>query len=198
MARLALLVLAATVALGAAAATPSLERTPSYVLGYCRQSRRLPPACPRVLPRMSQPAPHWETSVCVVGAHGCAGLSWDDLELVDAGYGDRPPAWSHISVYAGDLTDAFPFAYPTHGSRPARLDGLFAKPRPRAIFLGAYTWAGKRGTVVLAPAYPNGGEEGDHLIFRWRGAGAGYAIGLHGWEPLSQAFAMLRAMVRST
>lgn len=198
MVRLALLVLAASVALGAASGTPSLERTPAYVLGYCKQSHRLPPACPNLLPRMDQPEPHWETSVCVVGARGCAGPQWDDLELVDGGYGEHPPAWSHVSVYAGDVAHAFPFAYPTQGRRPARLDGLFAKARSRAIFLGAYTWAGKHGTVVLAPAYPDGGEQGDHLIFRWRAGGVGYAIGLHGWEPLSQAFAVLRAMVRST
>jgi hypothetical protein len=84
-----------------------------------------------------------------------------------------------------------------HGPRIGRLDGLLAKARTRAIFIGSYTWAGKKGTVVLAPAYPGGGEQGDHLIFRWRQSRVGYALGLHSWEPLSHAFATLRAMVRS-
>jgi hypothetical protein len=145
---------------------------------------------------MEPPSPHWETTVCVVGRRGCQGLTWDDLSLVDAGNGARPPVWSHISIYAGNLARAFGFAYPTHGPR-VRPDGMFARARTRAIFLGAYTWGGRHGTVVLAPAYPGGGEQGDHLIFRWRQSGVGYAVGLHGWEPLTQAFATLRAMVRS-
>jgi len=135
--------------------------------------------------------------VCLVGHTGCLGLTWDDLDLVDAGYGDHPPVWSHLSIYAGDLTRAFGFRYPTGGRRVATLDGLFAKARTRAIFLGAYAWGGRRGTVVLAPDYPGGGEQGGHLIFRWRQSGVDCAIGLHGWEPLAQAFATLRAMVVS-
>jgi hypothetical protein len=174
-----------------------MEKTAGYILGYCRKSRLLPLACPHRLPFMTQPPPHWETGVCLVGAAGCRGLTWDDLNLVDAGYGVRPPVWSHIAIYAGNLASAFGFRYPTHGKRVAHLDGLFAKARTRAIFLGSYTWAGKQGTVVLAPAYPGGGEQGDHLIFRWHRFRVGFAVGLHGWEPLSQAFATLRAMVRS-
>jgi hypothetical protein len=174
-----------------------MEPTAAYIVAYCRQSDRLPLACPHLLPRMEQPAPHWETSVCVAHHPGCGGLTWDELSLVDAGYGARPPVWSHISIYAGNLRSAFRFSYPTRGARPRRLDGLFASTRTRAIFLGTYGWGGKRGTVVLAPDYPNGGEQGNHLIFRWRQAGIGFAVGLHGWEPLSRSFATLRAMVGS-
>jgi hypothetical protein len=176
---------------------PKLERTPDYVLAQCRASKRLRLACPHLLPRMVQPPPHWEMSVCLVGHPGCLGLTWDDLDLVDAGYGDHPPVWSHVSVYAGDLSGAFRFRYPTHGDRDAHLDGLFAKAHTRAIYVGAYTWGGRHGTVVLAPDFPGGGEQGGHLIFRWRQAGVGCAIGLHGWEPLAQTFVMLRAIVRS-
>jgi hypothetical protein len=184
-------------AVAAVTAAPSMERTAAYILAYCRESRRLPLACPHLLPRMGQPSPHWETSVCVVGHTGCQGLTWDDLSLVGAGSGTRPPVWSHISIYAGNLKSAFRFAYPTRGVRPRRLDGLFARTRTHAIFLGSYTWGGKHGTVVLAPDYPGGGEQGDHLIFRWRQSRTGFAVGLHAWEPLSTAFATLRVMVRS-
>ena len=177
--------------------TPRMEKTAGYILGYCRKSRLLPFACPHRLPFMAQPSPHWETSVCTVGAAGCGGLRWDDMNLVDAGNGVQPPVWSHIAIYAGNVATGFGFRYPTRGKRVAHLDGLFARTRSRAIFLGSYTWAGKRGTVVLAPAYPDGGEQGDHLIFRWHRSHVGFAVGLHGWEPLSQAFATLRAMVRS-
>jgi len=51
--------------------------------------------------------------------------------------------------------------------------------------------------VLLAPACPDGGEQGGHLIFRWRRSHVGDAIGFDGWDPLSQAFATLRAMIRS-
>jgi hypothetical protein len=141
--------------------------------------------------------PHWAATLCLVRAAGCQGLTWDDVNLVDAGDGVRPPVWSHVTIYAGDLGSAFSFRYPTHGRRIGNLDGLFAKTRRRAIFLGSYTWAGRSGTVVLAPSYPGGGEQGDHLIFRWRQSNVGCAVGLHSWEPLSHAFATLRAMVRS-
>ena len=149
-------------AVAAVATSPRMERTAAYILAYCRESRRLPLACPHLLPRMEQPSPHWETSVCVAGRTGCQGhLTWDDLSLVDAGYGARPPAWSHISIYAGNLKSAFRFPYPTRGVPPPHLDGLFARTRMRAIFLGFHTWGGKRGTVVLAPDYPDGGEQGE-------------------------------------
>jgi hypothetical protein len=174
-----------------------VEPTPRYILARCRASKRLRLACPHVLPRMAQPSPHWETTVCLAAAAGCQGLTWDDLNLVDAGDGNRPPLWSHVTVYAGDLTRAFGFRVPTHGSRVANLNGLFARVRTRPIFLGAHVWGGRHGTVVLAPDYPDGGEQGGHLIFLWREAGVSCALGLHGWEPLAQAFATLKAMVES-
>jgi hypothetical protein len=174
-----------------------MERTPAYVLGYCKKSPWLPLACPHLLPRMSQPSPHWEASLCRARLAGCAGLRWDDLSLVDAGYGTRPPAWSHVVVEAGDLARAFPFTYPTGGPKVTELDGVFARSRSRAVYIGTFTWGGRRGTVVLAPAFPSGGEQGDHLIFRWREGHTDLAVGLHGWEPLSQALAVLRQMVIS-
>jgi hypothetical protein len=123
--------------------------------------------------------------------------TWDELSLDDDGYGTRPPVWSHIAIYVGNLAKAFPFRYPTRGPRLTDVDGLFARSRSDAIFLGSYTWGGKHGSVVLAPGYPSGGEHGNHLIFRWRQSGLACAVGLHGWEPLRQALATLRLIVRS-
>jgi hypothetical protein len=51
--------------------------------------------------------------------------------------------------------------------------------------------------VVLAPSYPSGGEQGDHLIFRWSRDGVGFAVGLHAWEPLSGAMGTLKMMIGS-
>jgi putative hemolysin len=156
--------------------TPRTERTPPYVLAYCARSARLLAACPRVLPKMTQPRPHWETSVCVENRPGCLGLRYDVLDLVDAGNGSKPPVWSHIAIYAGDLRTAFPV---------------------RLKVVGSYTWHGRRGTVVRVPAYPAGGEQGGHLVFRWRAHGTGYAVGLHAWSPVSETLAMLRVMILS-
>jgi hypothetical protein len=196
------IVAAAIVAGMAQSASPQrrsvrMERTGAYILGYCKKSLRLPLACPHVLPRMSQPSPHWEVNLCLVGHTGCAGLTWDDLSLIDAGYGTRPPAWSHVVIQAGNLRHAFPFQFPTRGRGRSHLDGLFARTRTHAIYVGTFTWGGRKGTVVLAPDFPAGGEQGNHLIFRWRQHGTEFAVGLHGWEPLSQTFAALHQMVIS-
>jgi hypothetical protein len=196
------IIVAAIVAGSAQSASSSsrsvrMERTAAYILGYCKQSLRLSLACPHVLPQMSQPSPHWEVNLCLVGHTGCAGLTWDDLSLVDAGYGTRPPAWSHVIVQAGSLRHAFPFSFPTSGRRLSHLDGLFARTRTHAIYVGTFIWGGRKGTVILAPDFPTGGEQGNHLIFRWRQHGNDFAVGLHGWEPLSQTFAALRQMVIS-
>jgi hypothetical protein len=125
---------------------------------------------------MSQPSPHWETYACRAGKPGCRGQKWDVLDLVDAGNGTRPPTWSHVVVYAGDLQRAFPFAMRR---------------------LGTVTWNGRRGTVSLAPAFPAGGEMGGHLVFRWRLGRTQYAVSLHAWRPLYATRAVLRAMIAS-
>lgn len=140
-----------------------------------------------------------ETSVCQAERDGCRGAAFDVLDLVDAGAnGDHPPIWSHITFFAGNLTSAFPFRYPTGGTRPATINGLFRTPHPKATFLGSFNWGGSHGTLILAPAFPDGGQQGDRLIFRWRENGVSYALGLHGWEPLADAVATLRTMVSST
>jgi hypothetical protein len=138
-----------------AARKPSL-RTPHgedtcYVLGYCRKSHLLPHACPHLLPRMEQPSPHWEVNVCLRGHAGCQGLTWDEVSFVDAGDGNRPPVWSHVLIYAGNLATAFQFKFPTHGARVANVDGLFARSRSSATFLGLLhlgwkTRGGRAGT----------------------------------------------------
>jgi hypothetical protein len=174
-----------------------MERTAPYILGYCKQSRILLRACPHLLPRMAQPSPHWDANLCLVGRAGCRGLTWDDLSLVDAGYGARPPVWSHVLVWAGNLEHAFGFRFPRSRMPRTKIDGLFAASRTRPIYVDTRTWGGREGILVLAPAFPVGGEQGDHLIFRWHGGTTDFAVSLHGWEPFSQTLAALRRMVLS-
>jgi hypothetical protein len=54
------------------------------------------------------------------------------------------------------------------------------------------------GTLVLAPPLAYGGENGDHLLFRWRRGAVEYLVSMHSWAPLRQAEATLAALVAST
>jgi hypothetical protein len=193
---------ALVVLLLAAAPVPPVRMTstPAYVLRVCRSSARLRAACPRRLPyvaRLRSEHSFDVVSLCRAGVPGCLGVHWDDLEIEASGIGDRPPRFAHLSIIAGNLAKAFPFAYPVGGKHVRLENGIFARNRSRPVFFGDVVWDGRRGTLVLAPSYPAGGEEGDHLIFRWRRGPTGYAIGLHAWEPLTRAAATLRAIVES-
>ncbi len=104
-----------------------------------------------------------------------------------------------MTVFAGRLTGtkAFPFHYPTGGRPVAVANGLFAKDANKALYFGQMHWSGKRGTLVLAPLFPAGGEQGGHLIFRWHRGSTEYAVGLHAWEPFLQTVATLHEIVDS-
>lgn len=67
--------------------------------------------------------------------------------------------------------------------------------RRRPLFLGRVTWGGHEGVLVLAPPFPRGGLQGNHLIFSW-GEGS-KAVSLHGWEPFEEVPTVLRAIVES-
>lgn len=185
-------------ATGELAAKPvRMAATPAYVLHRCARSALLRPACPRRLPSVGR-EPAWNAFLCSGGKPGCLGVAWDDLELEHVGFGPtKPPTWAHIAIFAGDLRHAFPFNYPTQGTSARLRAGLFSSRRIRPVFLGHVSWGDRRGTLVLAPAFPDGGEQGDHFIFRWQRGGVTYALGLHGWEPAPQAVATLKAIVES-
>lgn len=109
----------------------------------------------------------------------------------------RPPIYVHLILYAsrGSLTSVLPFAWP---GVPTRLrNGLerHSLSRKRALDFGQVRWAGHRGRLVLAPPLLNGGELGDHLIYRWRSNGVDHLFSMHSWEPLLQAVATLRLIV---
>lgn len=67
------------------------------------------------------------------------------------------------------------------------------------IFLsgGSRSEAGKAGELVLAPPFPLGGMNGNHLAFRWRASGREHAVTPHGWEPFLETVGTLRSIVRS-
>jgi hypothetical protein len=104
---------------------------------------------------------------------------------------DRPPSTVHVVVSAavrhrGPVT------------RPASLrDGLLTERRRTYLTLGRATWAGRRGVLLLAPPFPRGGIEANHLVFRWSAGGTARQVSLHGWEPFTEVPGVLRAVVAS-
>lgn len=179
-----------------------LMATPAAVLHACESSRLLRPACPRRLPyvnHLPSESPY-DVFLCRIGRKGCAGLTWDDLELEHAGPGDRPPAWAHMSVEAGRIASspASLFPWPIKGNPVQPRNGLFSHRRSQFLFLGQIRVGARGGMLILAPSYPLGGMVGDHLIFYWRANSIDYVISLHGWEPFLQVVATLRAIVAST
>jgi hypothetical protein len=71
------------------------------------------------------------------------------------------------------------------------------KKRTSGLSFGERTWNGRTGELLLAPSYPHGGMEGDHLVFRWTQGGLDFSLSLHAWDPLEETKATLRALVES-
>lgn len=130
-----------------------------------------------------------------------AGISYADPTR------DAPPSFLHAVVEGGDLHNSFAsFGFPRKGPATTPTDGLtrsrertrLVRRVPQAVFLGRVTWGGINGVVALAPPYNAVSSiHGDHLIFRWRRGETEYALSIHAWEPFSESFATLRAMIES-
>jgi hypothetical protein len=162
--------------------------TPPAVLARCRSDRDLRPACPTAIPRIRG----WETYPRVV--NGIFGIQLGG-EIPGKPELMRPPRILHIEV-ALDPDRWVPFRWPTTGAVAPR-DGLVREERPRPLLLGRVTWGGKGGSVALAPGYPVGGSQGNHVMFRWRLEGKTHVVGMHAWEPFTEAYATLRRVVLS-
>lgn len=104
---------------------------------------------------------------------------------------DRPPATVHVVVLAGDLPRR-----PVVRGAEAR-DGLLEDERSGYVRIGSVSWAGSSGLLLLAPPYPLGGLESNHLIYRWSQGEVDYEVSLHGWEPFTEVPPTLEAVVRS-
>jgi hypothetical protein len=172
----------------------ALVPTPVQALRPCRRFSALTAACPREVPE----AP-FDPSSPIYAAEAYPGprpgtrvfsLQWGaehpgEPEL------DRPPATVHVVVLTGGQAG---------GQAPRRAtlhDGLLKEPRRAYLALGRATWGGRRGELLLAPPFPRGGIESNHLVFRWREGGASVQVSLHGWEPFTEVRPVLRAVVES-
>jgi hypothetical protein len=168
-------------------------RTPYGPLRKCRTSRLLAPACPRAIPRI----PGWETYP------GYGNPVTDTFGLQRGGEFpgkpelSRPPGMLHFELSAArGRRQVLAFAWPRGRSVPVR-NGLVREKRKQPLLLGSPSWNGRRGSLVLAPSYPLGGSQGNHVIFRWRAGGVTYFLGLHSWEPFVECVSTLRRMTGS-
>lgn len=184
-------------------ASSKVVAAPTPLLRRCQRIRVLAPACPQRLPSAS----------FVSGRKINRGSLPYRTFNIEAGvaYADpaknAPPSFLHVVAEAGNLHDSFvSFRFPTTGPVTAPLNGLMTSEKrdrlvsrvPQAVFLGRVTWSGITGIVALAPPYNAVSSiHGDHVVFRWKRDGAEYALSLHAWEPFSECFATLRAMVES-
>jgi hypothetical protein len=175
-----------------------LMPTPPAALGACRSDPALAFACPARNPRVTTrrgPA-GWRTYPSARSVDGIFGLQLGG-EIPGRPELMRPPRILHIEVEAASRRlRGTPFAWP-EGPVTARRNGLVREDRSSGLLLARVTWRGRHGTVVLAPPYPAGGSQGNHVLFRWRRGGTTYVVGMHAWEPFREAFATLRRVVQS-
>jgi hypothetical protein len=166
-----------------------LVPTPAAILDRCRSDPLVRAACPTRLPELRR----WQVYPRP-GVRGVFGIE-RGAEAPERPELNRPPALVHVELARG-LRPTVAWPWPDGPLVRAR-DGLLRRQRPQPLLLGRPSWNGRHGELALAPAFPAGGSQGNHLVFRWRQGGAEYVLGLHAWEPLSEAVATLRRMVGS-
>lgn len=172
----------------------ALVALPARALRECRRLRVLRSACPELVPE----APYDPASPVFV-ARSRSGFPHRGLRGFELQWGaehpgapelDRPPATVHLVVSEG-----WGVLLDLRGGRVR--DGLLEQRRRAPISLGRVRWAGKRGDLVLAPPFPRGGIEANHLRFTWQEGRTVYGLSLHGWEPFTEVPDVLRAVVES-
>lgn len=168
-----------------------LRPVPGRVKRLCREAR-LP--CPCTIPRTEPQLP--------------SDVSGEDptteFRSIDITIGaptrrlsqrNAPPGFLHLQSLAGRLSEEGGVL--ALQSRPRRWTSLTELPKKRRapLLLGTREWGGVRGEVFLAPPFPFGAVESDHLLFLWEEDGEEFAIALHAWLPLSASLRTFEAVV---
>jgi hypothetical protein len=109
---------------------------------------------------------------------------------------NSPPRFVHLVVQRGALDAMLEFPLPAGGAAAA-VTGEPSRQRREALLMGRPRWGGRQGRLVLAPPFPRGGIEGDHLMFVWKQDGQDHTVSLHAWLPLREVTAALRKVVES-
>jgi hypothetical protein len=175
-----------------------LEAIHPVALATCQGGKLVRTSCPQLVPTAFYP----RSGIFRSGGSGSELLNIESGgEYPSHPARNRPPRMVHLVVYVASQTlpsDVL-FAELWPHDEPARAprNGLMRLPRKRAVYLGRIRWAGKTGELVLAPPFPLGGMNSNHLAFRWRASGREHAVTLHGWEPFLETIGTLRAVVGS-
>ena len=165
-----------------------LIATPPKILEKCRRFPQLQPACPTKVPDVDE-----KFQRANAASHGKTLVFFAEWNAPYPGLTTRnaPPTFAHVNAFAGDIQSMANF----------EIDDAPNKSPPRkrdsALSFGDRSWNGRIGDLLLAPSYPHGGMEGDHLIFQWSQEGMNYSLSLHAWEPLEETEATLKALVES-
>jgi hypothetical protein len=177
------------------ASVVALAPMPPSALRKCRAAEILRLSCPTQVPAAPY-EPRSEIYDARVFATGAGtpqtfNFQWGG-ETPGRPERNRPPRMVHIVLVGGDFENEFPLR-----QRTTPEDGLVRMKRRVGLDLGPARWGGRDGRLILAPPFPLGGIDGNHLLFRWRVGGTGYQLGLHSWEPFTETVATLRAVIES-
>lgn len=166
---------------------PLLMPLPARAARRCGETPGIEAVCPAEVPKIEG-----RTFLSLQSARGLFSAEWG---VGRSGIGRRgsPPDFSHLVVQGGDPGTILPFEMPDGAAQGVDL----GRRREGALLLGRPRWNKVNGSLVLAPPYPDGGVNGDHLVYLWREDGAAHALSLHAWLPLREATATLRAVVES-
>ena len=180
-----------SVPLGETSATSvPLFSTPPKILKKCERYPQLRPVCPSRVPIVQDATLHRASADRYGDGNWVFLVEWNapHSELTDK---NAPPAFAHVNAFAGDdrRSARFPIDQASEKDPP--------KDRVSGLSYGERTWNGRTGELLLAPSYPQGGMEGDHLVFRWTQEGEDYSLSLHAWDPLGDTEATLKALVHS-
>jgi hypothetical protein len=175
-------------------AEPETMAIPQSVLIKCTDVTALSSACPTQMPKVID-----ERRRARVFRTGASSVFFAEWSGPYPGLTPRnaPSRFVHINVIVSPLGQPLAFRWPTRRTGDLEDLGRVPKKRDEPLLVGAYTWGGRDGEVALAPSFPAGGIEGDHLIFRWIQAETAYSISLHAWEPMGESINGLRAVVES-
>lgn len=168
-----------------------LVRIPPRVRRACT-AERVP--CPCLIPSTGQE----------FKAHVSHAVATPNYRSVDVSIGapterlsprNAPPHFLHIQTFAGHLSREGGLIALNGAVRRLRLEESPPKRSNASLLLGTEDWGGRNGQVFLAPPYPFGGVESDHLLFVWKGKDGELAVSLHAWLPLSASLKTLEEVI---
>ena len=172
---------------GASGFVPALMPLPPRAASRCAATAAIAAICPTEVPEIEGRA-----FLALQGARRLFSAEWGG-PYPGIGRRNGPPRFAHLVVQTGEVATMLPFEIPTQVAVELNL----SRKRKGALLLGRPPWTNPPGSLILAPPFPRGGINGDHLVYLWRGDGVANVVSLHAWLPLREATETLRAVVES-